>query len=190
VSDNPPVEGKPIPSARLKALLWARFDMQEAHAACIHLLQLGDLPVLLHHALVTGIVVCYSRPFAENTGLSNIAAECSVFPTKIAEKMHRAILEARDHHYAHNNRIPRRKDISSAVPVERMNDVVIVVQEDGHARALTPRIGFSSEQVAEIGALCEYQIERLTKSSSDMLEHFSRGKEYTPGEYLLGLNFP
>jgi hypothetical protein len=179
-----------LPVKMLKALFWAEWHMREAHAACVHLSTLGKTSPELRHSIFTGIVVSYARPFGENNGLSAIGAKFSKFPSKAARLLHGAILEARDLLYAHNDRQTIPKYLAAATSPARQNDVGIHIKPNGNASWNVARSGFDFSQAHEIGALSEFQIDRIHAASTRMLQRFSRGNAYRPGDYTLGVDFP
>lgn len=179
-----------LPVKLLKGLFWAEWHMKEARALCVHVVSLGEVSDELHHALFTGIVVSYARPFRENQGLAALGAKFRKFPTKAALVLHEGILEARDLRYAHNDRVTIPTRLSADVDQSVLDNVGIRILPSGRASWNVARAGFSSEQAHDIGALCEYQITRIHNESATMLQAFSKHRAYEPGIYTLGVDFP
>ena len=181
---------KPKLVKKLRALYWAEIHMREAQDACLHVLQLGNISQELSHALFTGIVVSYARPFGANQGLPALETAFKTFPTAKAQRLHDGLLEARNLIYAHNDRVTVPTSLNPSVSAAQMNEIEIQIEPSGSSNWLIRRPTLGTSHVEPIGALCEFQIERLNKTSTAILQEFCKGKAYRPGAYTLGVDFP
>ncbi len=179
-----------FPVKMLKALFWAQWHLREARAACVHLLQLGEVPSELRNAIFTGIAVSYARPFGESQGLPRINGKFEKFPSKRAQMLHNGLLEARNFVYAHNDRVTVPKVLSAGTSAPALDRVRIRIAPDSRATWSIFRAGFATCQADAIGGLCDFQIERINEESTRMLQAFSKHQAYEPGDYTLGIDFP
>lgn len=80
--------------------------------------------------------------------------------------------------------------LSNAREKQEIEKIEMHVSETGTAEWEVKRSSLQEKDLPDIAALCDFQITRINKASTTMLEHFLQGKEYSPGTYLLGENFP
>ena len=180
-----------LPVEKLRALYWAEIHMREAKEACIHMLSLdATARHEVRHCIYTGIVVSYARSFGENQGLSALGKEFRRFDDPKMQKLHDALLETRDTIYAHKD-VRREGDrLSPEIRKDELQTIRIDIAESGESHWMVNRSFLPEDYLNDIAALCDFQMARMNQASRAMLFHFCRSKQYLPGRYVLGENFP
>ncbi len=178
-----------VPQKKLRSLYWAEIHMREARDASTHLLTLSGGQEL-SHAIYTGIVVSYARSFGANQGLSALPNEFRKFAEHKFQELHDLLLEARNTIYAHKDEKKEGDKLAPKLTPEDLSKIRIHIADSGVSHWIVQRPALPPDYLEDIIALCELQMKRLKDASSKMLAAFLNGKSYSPGDYVLGENFP
>jgi hypothetical protein len=179
-----------LPINKLRALYWAEVHMREALHTCKHLFALQSDNKELRHCIYTGIVISYARSFGNNNGLSAISTEFRRFPDKESQLLHDVLLDSRDTIYAHRDLIREGERLPVRLRKEDFQKIEIDIPESGVIEWNVRRPALPKAYLKDIAALCRFQIDRLSASSTKMLQYFGAQKSFSPGRYILGDDFP
>jgi len=179
-----------LPVEKLRALYWAEIHMREARDTSNHLIALGEAGQELSHCLYTGIVVSYARSFGANKRLSGISSKFRKFTCARFQQLHDLLLDARDIIYAHKDIKKEGDKLSVGLLRDDLYKIKIHIADSGESHWIVQRASLPTNYLKDIIALCEFQIVRMNEESAAMLQHFCKGKDYHPGDYCLGENFP
>jgi hypothetical protein len=178
---------------RKLALAWQSFN--QARLLAEHVLEIRPAFGLysIYPPCMVGVVVSYVRPFT--TG-DSISSKFESFPNPELKATHTELRKARDLFHAHHI-VTRGREIEFAEPqTDCPFDTFIEIMETdtpGHMM-LRPSVAVPEilpETLPEIVTLCEFQMERVTGATKDLLHQFGLvGRSLKYGKFKIDEHFP
>ena len=102
---------------------------------------------------------------------------------------HEDLKNGRNWAYAHNSPAQAAGLLADARRQERQRRFALVVHSSGISFN-PPEVTSARARLHAIVLLCRFQIERVERELSDLIEQFRAGKNYEDGEYIIGETFP
>ena len=168
---------------RLKQLLWAEHSWKSARDLCELALSLPELKSWNHleHAMATGVVVSYARPFGKNDGIGSLKKDFRTFDDKLMKQNHDLLLKARDTIFGHKDHAWELDQL------EIEPTYTIKIAEDSTFKTFSQ--GLVVNHFDGILQLLKYQLERMKKSKERHIQLIA-DTGIPAGDYTLGEDFP
>ncbi len=175
----------------LKRLVLAHITFQQIIAACDFLISHdSDEQAQFYGIFFSGICVSYMRPFMSADDLGSLPSDYSTFPHNPEHaQTHRDLKNGRNWAYAHNSPSQAAGLLADARRQEEQKKIRVVVRSSGLSFN-PPEVTWPKSRLHAIALLCRFQIERVERELSDLVEHLRAGKHYDDGEYIIGETFP
>ena len=149
----------------LHKLAVARCDIVEARLACERMGQtVTGIDDPMYYPLFVMTVVCYARPFTNNSLLGRLGKKWTRFPDAPLQKMHRTLVKARNTLIAHSDGEVRKVQI---VPKGYRVPGTDKVSQD-HT-CLVRKLFFPLENFPLAKRLCQFQIGRMNPQIQELL---------------------
>jgi hypothetical protein len=142
----------------------------------------------LYSPMIAGMVVTYMKPFVQADGLGVLPSSFSQFTDLVLGETHKLLAEARHKLYAHQDVMTA----SSFVTQDGTTPFEMSIRFDGTNRyALSPgAIEIGPASLPDIVRLCAHQQLEIKKAINAAWKALTGGKNYPPGTYRVGVDFP
>jgi hypothetical protein len=142
-----------------------------------------------YSSLVTGIIVGYACHFRRSDTMDRLPKEFEEFREHpILTEYHKQVVMARHWAFAHDSP-EQAKDLLEEPPGYSFGQIVLKNVNGGLLWG-TDFIHWPSDQITHIEVLATYQKERLGPEICRLVMELNDGKPLSPGNHILGVNFP
>jgi hypothetical protein len=170
----------------LHRLTLAQTAFRQAKKLCEHLDKLNLEPYdEMASSMMSGIVVCYVRPFLRNDGIGSLPKKYSTFENSSPfKKIHDILMEARHWVYAHRDNINAPNLAGGNVAEDVVGEVIMTLKKDGYSVSINePQI--SSKQLKNFIALCSFQHNRINEDVGDLIIYLMEKYHIREGKYKI-----
>jgi hypothetical protein len=170
----------------LHRLTLAQTAFRQAKRLCEHLEELNLPPYdEMASSMMSGIVVCYVRPFLRNDGIGGLPKKYSTFENGSPfKKVHDILMEARHWVYAHRDNINAPNLAGGNVSEDVIGEVIVTLKKDGYSVSINePQI--LPKQLKNFIALFNFQHNRINEDVGDIVIHLMEKYHIREGTYKI-----
>jgi hypothetical protein len=151
-------------------------------------LDAGDMK---YGPMIAGLIITYAKNFVENAELGMLRKPFNQFEDRITYEAHHTAMIVRHKVYAHRDAKAGREFIHDDNDLAETYEVRIRLHGDGvgcSADALLPDL--PPDFLPHFIELCELQHIRAKDELNRLVKEIRSCGQYSPGEYVVGMNFP
>jgi hypothetical protein len=168
---------------QLKRLTFAQQSMQTVMEGCENAIS-SSLTANERTIVSAGIAALYASPFTEGNGLGMLDKEFTEFKERNLADYHDNLMACRHRLFSHRDML--LTGTNSAGTVERLHQLLIVIEPGGKCFLDSTRIKWSTSVFSKVKELAEFQCRRLGKKIEVLFPKVASQVNLPPGRHILG----